>query len=199
MFILQDIVENVRVLKDEGNDRDSIVSRTLVSQNLVDLLFVNNSWPNVKLNVHSFQHSMSVFRARVLGKLYRGEETRYDVQIIHTYRNRFRLEHREFLWVPNVCDCPHLEDGRQYILMVRRHINYEQTLNRILLEDTSYVVAYRPREDELLRPLERLCSNRGAKQPAELRGWVWKLKLSSPSPQDQLLRPPISTEAILMN
>ncbi|XP_035036179.1 ADAMTS-like protein 5 isoform X3 [Hippoglossus stenolepis] len=111
-----------------------------------------------------------VFRARVLGKLYRGEETRYDVQIIHTYRNRFRLEHREFLWVPNVCDCPHLEDGRQYILMVRRHINYEQTLNRILLEDTSYVVAYRPREDELLRPLERLCSNRGAKRPAELRG-----------------------------
>ncbi|KAG7482079.1 ADAMTS 5 [Solea senegalensis] len=110
-----------------------------------------------------------VFRAKVLGKLYRGEETRYDVQIIHTYRNRFRLEHREFLWVPNVCDCPKLEEGRQYILMVRRHINYEQTLNRILLEEESYVVPYRPKEDELLRPLERLCSNSGRKQPAELR------------------------------
>ncbi|XP_049459049.1 ADAMTS-like protein 5 isoform X2 [Epinephelus fuscoguttatus] len=113
-----------------------------------------------------------VFRARVLGKLYRGEETRYDVQIIHTYRNSFRLEHREFLWVPNVCDCPHLEEGKQYILMVRRHINYEHTLNRILLEEESYVVPYRPREDELLRPLERLCSNRGPKQPAELMGQV---------------------------
>lgn len=111
-----------------------------------------------------------VFRARVLGKLYRGEETRYDVQIIHTYRNRFRLEHREFLWVPNVCNCPNLEIGNQYIFMVRRHINYEHTLNRILLEEESYVVPYRPREDELLRPLERLCSNRGPKQPAELRG-----------------------------
>lgn len=110
-----------------------------------------------------------VFRARVLGKLYRGEETRYDVQIIHTYRNRFRLEHREFLWVPNVCDCPNLEMGKQYIFMVRRHINYERTLNRILLEEESYVVPYRPREDELLRPLERLCSNRGATGPAELR------------------------------
>uniref|UniRef100_A0A3B4YUY7 ADAMTS like 5 n=1 Tax=Seriola lalandi dorsalis TaxID=1841481 RepID=A0A3B4YUY7_SERLL len=98
------------------------------------------------------------FRGRVLGKLYRGEETRYDIQIIHTYRNRFRLEHREFLWVPNVCDCPQLEEGKQYILMVRRHINYEHTLNRILLEEESYVVPYRPREDELLRPLERLCS-----------------------------------------
>uniref|UniRef100_A0A3Q2XL12 NTR domain-containing protein n=1 Tax=Hippocampus comes TaxID=109280 RepID=A0A3Q2XL12_HIPCM len=59
-----------------------------------------------------------IFRARVLGKLYRGEETRYDVQILHTYRNSFRLEHREFLWVPNVCDCPNLEQGKQYILMV---------------------------------------------------------------------------------
>ncbi|KAG7242729.1 hypothetical protein INR49_020104 [Caranx melampygus] len=111
-----------------------------------------------------------VFRGKVLGKLYRGEETRYDVQIIHTYRNRFGLEHREFLWVPNVCDCPHLEEGKQYILMVRRHINYEHTLNRILLEEDSYVVPYRPREDELLRLLERLCNNRGPKQPAELRG-----------------------------
>lgn len=108
-----------------------------------------------------------VFRARVLGKLYQGEETRYDVQIIHTYRNRYRLEHREFLWVPNVCNCPLLEEGRQYILMVRRHINYEHTLNRILLEEESYVVPYRPREDELLRPLEELCSNRGARR---LRG-----------------------------
>uniref|UniRef100_A0A3Q4HAW9 ADAMTS like 5 n=1 Tax=Neolamprologus brichardi TaxID=32507 RepID=A0A3Q4HAW9_NEOBR len=105
-----------------------------------------------------------VFRARVLLKLQRGEETRYDVQIIHTYRNRFRLEHREFLWVPNVCDCPNLEVGKQYIFMARRHINYERTLNRILLEEESYVVPYRPREDELLWPLERLCSNRGPKQ-----------------------------------
>ncbi|XP_010875867.2 ADAMTS-like protein 5 isoform X1 [Esox lucius] len=111
-----------------------------------------------------------VFRAKVMGKLYRGEETRYDVQIIHTYRNRFRLEHREFLWVPNVCDCPPLEEGRQYVLMVRRHINYEQTLNRILLEEDSYAVPYKPREDALLRPLEDLCSNRGPRQPAELRG-----------------------------
>ncbi|KAK1891175.1 ADAMTS-like protein 5 [Dissostichus eleginoides] len=111
-----------------------------------------------------------VFRARVLGKLYRGQETRYDVQILHTYRNGFRLEHREFLWVPNVCDCPHLEEGKQYILMVRRHINHEETLNRILLEEESYVVPYRPREEELLRPLERLCNNRGAKHPAERTG-----------------------------
>ncbi|XP_076853581.1 ADAMTS-like protein 5 [Brachyhypopomus gauderio] len=102
-----------------------------------------------------------VFRAKILEKFYIGEETRYDVQIIHTYRNRFRLEHREYLWSPNKCDCPLLEEGHQYILMVRRHINYEHTLNRILLEEDTYAQPYRPREDELLRPLEELCSNRG--------------------------------------
>lgn len=110
-----------------------------------------------------------MFRARVLGKLFRGEETRYDVQIIHTYRNRFRLEHREFLWVPNVCDCPHLDEGGQYILMVRRHVNHENTLNRILLEEDSYAVPYKPREDELLRPLEGLCRNRGPGAQEQLR------------------------------
>lgn len=104
-----------------------------------------------------------------MSKLYRGEGTRYDVQIIHTYHNRFRLEHREFLWVPNVCDCPPLEEGRQYVLMVRRHINNEQTLNRILMEEDSYAIPYKPREDALLRPLEDLCSNRGPRPPAELR------------------------------
>uniref|UniRef100_A0A674MHI9 ADAMTS like 5 n=1 Tax=Takifugu rubripes TaxID=31033 RepID=A0A674MHI9_TAKRU len=83
-----------------------------------------------------------VFRAKVVGKLYRGEETRYDVQVIHTYRNSFRLEHREFIWAPNLCDCPHLEVGRQYILMVRRHINYEHTLNRILLEEDTVPYRY---------------------------------------------------------
>ncbi|MEQ2216640.1 hypothetical protein XENOCAPTIV_019671 [Xenoophorus captivus] len=138
------IVENVGELKDEENARDSIARRILV------------------------RTSQGLCRAVILGKLYRGEETRYDVQIIHTYRNRFRLEHREFLWVPNLCDCPDLQVGRQYILMVRRHINYEHTLNRILLEEESYVVPYRPREDELLRPLERLCSNRGPKLSTEI-------------------------------
>ncbi|XP_029701944.1 ADAMTS-like protein 5 [Takifugu rubripes] len=111
-----------------------------------------------------------VFRAKVVGKLYRGEETRYDVQVIHTYRNSFRLEHREFIWAPNLCDCPHLEVGRQYILMVRRHINYEHTLNRILLEEDSYVVPYRPREDEQLRQHEKLCGNRGHKHAEQSSG-----------------------------
>lgn len=108
-------------------------------------------------------YAETVFRAKVLEKVYHGQETRYDVQIIHTYRNRYRMEHREFLWAPNKCDCPHIEVGHQYVLMLRRHINYERTLNRILLEEDSYAQPYRAREDSLLRPLEELCGNRGTR------------------------------------
>ncbi len=107
--------------------------------------------------------AITVFRAKVLEKVYHGEETRYDVQIIHTYRNRYRLEHREFLWAPNKCDCPFLEEGHQYVLMLRRHVNYEHTLNRILLEEDGYAQPYRAREDSLLRPLEELCGNRDSR------------------------------------
>ena len=40
-FIVQGIVGNVIELKVEGNARDSIARRTLVSLNLVTLLFLN--------------------------------------------------------------------------------------------------------------------------------------------------------------
>lgn len=155
---------NAARLRVEGSARGSIARRILVSPSLF-IIFDFCCCCQFEI-LKKYFSKQSVFRARVLGKLHRGEETRYDVQILHTYRNSFRLEHREFLWVPNVCDCPNLEQGKQYMLMVRRHINYEHTLNRILLEEDSYVVPYRPREDELVRQLEWLCNKRGPQYPA---------------------------------
>ncbi|XP_039627296.1 uncharacterized protein adamtsl5 [Polypterus senegalus] len=98
-----------------------------------------------------------VFRGKILEKTYRGQETRYDVQVMYTYRNRFPLIQREFIWVPNLCNCPQLEKGLEYFIMARRHVNYEQTLNRILLETNSYVKSFHPREDQLLRHLDAEC------------------------------------------
>lgn len=101
-----------------------------------------------------------VIRAHVLSIKSWGSETRFEVQILESYRNRFPLLSREFLWSPDQC-CPLLEPGRQYILMPRRHVNHELTLNRLLLEPHSYVAPYRPREDLLMRELQRSCNNRG--------------------------------------
>ncbi|XP_072321698.1 ADAMTS-like protein 5 [Eucyclogobius newberryi] len=103
-----------------------------------------------------------VFRARVRSVWSLGSESRFEVQILESYRNRFPLLHREFVWAPDQC-CPLLEPGRQYVLMLRRHINHEKTLNRLLLEPSSYNAPYRPNEDLHLRTLQRSCDNRGTK------------------------------------
>ncbi|XP_063003158.1 ADAMTS-like protein 5 [Elgaria multicarinata webbii] len=98
-----------------------------------------------------------VFRARILSKRYVGQETRYDVQVKHTYHNRFPIIHREYVWVSNTCDCPMLAERREYVLMARRHVNFEHTLNRILLQRWSYARPWSPREDLQLRDVPKHC------------------------------------------
>ncbi|XP_055087563.1 ADAMTS-like protein 5 isoform X2 [Periophthalmus magnuspinnatus] len=101
-----------------------------------------------------------VVRAWVRSVLFLGSESRYEIEILESYRNRFPLLHREFLWAPDQC-CPLLERGKQYVLMLRRHVNHENTLNRLLLEPRDYSVPYRPREDRHMRELQASCGNRG--------------------------------------
>ncbi|XP_044276942.1 ADAMTS-like protein 5 isoform X1 [Varanus komodoensis] len=98
-----------------------------------------------------------VFRAQILSKRHIGQETRYDVQVRHTYRNRFPIVHREYVWVPNTCDCPTLSEQHEYVLMARRHVNFENTLNRILLPRGSYARPWSPREDLQLREVSKHC------------------------------------------
>ncbi|XP_077188482.1 ADAMTS-like protein 5 isoform X2 [Paroedura picta] len=107
--------------------------------------------------IQHYCHSDFVFRAQILAKHYIGLETRYDVQVKHTYRNRFVLGRREFVWVSNTCDCPLLAERREYVLMARQHVNYEHTLNRILLQRNSYARPWSPREDLQLRDAGKHC------------------------------------------
>ncbi|KAG9489211.1 hypothetical protein GDO78_005289 [Eleutherodactylus coqui] len=102
-----------------------------------------------------------VFRGRIVSKKIVGKETCYDVQVIITYKNKFPIMRREYMWVPNTCDCPSLLEKREYILMARRHVNYEKTLNRILLERDSFVRLYKPKEDKMLRDLDKECAKSG--------------------------------------
>uniref|UniRef100_A0A8C8SLC6 NTR domain-containing protein n=1 Tax=Pelusios castaneus TaxID=367368 RepID=A0A8C8SLC6_9SAUR len=108
--------------------------------------------------IRHYCESDFVFRARILAKRQLGQETRYDVQVKHTYHNRSPLVHREYVWVSNACDCPQLLERREYLLMARRHVNYEHTLNRILLQRGSYARPWSPREDMLLRDIAVHCT-----------------------------------------
>ncbi|XP_041034489.1 ADAMTS-like protein 5 [Carcharodon carcharias] len=102
-----------------------------------------------------------VLHVKIISKRTVGSETRYDARVVTTYKKRFAVLRREFLWVPNICDCPRLFTMREYVVMALRHVNYEQTLNRILLEADSFIRTYRPREDKLMKGLDKECEKQG--------------------------------------
>nr|XP_025972425.1 ADAMTS-like protein 5 [Dromaius novaehollandiae] len=108
--------------------------------------------------IRHFCQSDFVFQARILATQAVGQETRYEVQVKTPYRHRFPLVSREYVWVSNACGCPRLLPGREYLLMARRHVNREHTLNRILLRDDSYARPWSPREDRLVRDAARRCA-----------------------------------------
>ncbi|XP_043833472.1 ADAMTS-like protein 5 isoform X1 [Dromiciops gliroides] len=98
-----------------------------------------------------------VFRARVLARLRVGEETRYDIQVQHTYKNWTPLERREFLWAPGACPCPLLVPRAEYLVAAQRHINYEGTLDRLLLPHAGYARPWTPKEDARIQEVAKHC------------------------------------------
>ncbi|NXV60826.1 ATL5 protein, partial [Molothrus ater] len=98
-----------------------------------------------------------VFHGRILARRVVGRETRYEVAVEARYRQRFPLVSREYLWVPNTCGCPPLLEGGEYVLMARRHVNHEHTLNRILLQHDGYARPWTPREARLVRGAAQHC------------------------------------------
>ncbi|XP_056368338.1 ADAMTS-like protein 5, partial [Oenanthe melanoleuca] len=107
--------------------------------------------------IRHFCQSDFVFHGRILARSVVGQETRYEVEVAARYRQRFPLVSREYLWVPSTCGCPALRQGGEYLLMARRHVNHEHTLNRILLQDGGYARPWTPREERLVREAARHC------------------------------------------
>ncbi|KAM3938879.1 ADAMTS-like protein 5 isoform 4-T4 [Leptodactylus fuscus] len=98
-----------------------------------------------------------VIRGKVLSQKIIGQETRYDIHIEHVYKSKFPLVQREYIWASNKCDCPKLQDHKEYILMPSRHMNYERTLNRIMLTNNTYVRRWSQHEDYQMEQLNRWC------------------------------------------
>ncbi|KAK2542241.1 Adamtsl5 [Columba guinea] len=110
--------------------------------------------------IRHFCQSDFVFQGRILAQDVVGQETRYEVEVTTSYRHHFPLVSREYVWVPNTCGCPPLRVGARYLLMARRHVNYERTLNRLLLQDDGYARPWTPREERLVLGAARHCPPR---------------------------------------
>lgn len=106
--------------------------------------------PDTRGRAHRLLHycgSDFVFRARVLGRLYQAQETRYEVRVQLIYKNRSPLRAFEYVWAPGRCPCPLLALHREYLLAARRLISSDGTQDRLLLPDAGYARPWSPAED----------------------------------------------------
>nr|KAG5703708.1 hypothetical protein BaRGS_022997 [Batillaria attramentaria] len=79
----------------------------------------------MKDGVFHFCDSDFVSQVLINHKAYVGGETRYDVTIFRSYKSRMKLLDREFLWAPNLCNCPRLRPRKSYVIMgfMERHLD----------------------------------------------------------------------------
>ncbi|XP_046338313.1 ADAMTS-like protein 5 [Haliotis rufescens] len=95
-----------------------------------------------------------VSKARVNGFEVFGNATRYDISIMYTYRNIVPLLHREYIWVYNICKCPRLRTGREYILMGMMEHHGQREI-RLSVSPNSYVRKFSFKQDIRMQKLKR--------------------------------------------
>ncbi|PIK47406.1 putative ADAMTS-like protein 5 [Apostichopus japonicus] len=75
--------------------------------------------------------------------------TRYDVQILQTFTNNVMLFSREYIWVPNVCQCPRLKIGRDYLIMGDRVQSANTRENLLMVDRDKMVIRWNPMKFDL--------------------------------------------------
>ena len=88
-------------------------------------------------------------------------ETRFDVVIEQTFKNKIHLNRREYIWVTNPCSCPKLKVGGRYVVAGDRTISPRTGESRLTLERENLVMKYKSglREswDRLHRKEQTVC------------------------------------------
>ena len=97
-----------------------------------------------------------VLRCRVINYESINGETRYEVQVVQSYKNMIPILNREFIWAEPVTDCPcptpYLRTGTDYIIMGKTDRTFRRNEVRLLLDSDSYVRVYnQANADRVLR------------------------------------------------
>lgn len=86
-----------------------------------------------------------VIRAAVVHVEFLHGETRYELEVLQSFKNTFALLPREYVWSPDTCRCPKLRVGREYILMGRSDNNYRKNESRLLVDKSCFVRTFSPK------------------------------------------------------
>ena len=98
-----------------------------------------------------------MLRCKVLNYETINGETRYEVQVVQSYKNMIPILSKEFIWAEPVKDCPcptpYLRTGTDYIIMGKTDRGFGRRNEiRLLLDSDSYVRVYnQANADRVLR------------------------------------------------
>ena len=91
---------------------------------------------------------------KILDKKFMAGETRYEVITETTYKTtRSKLHPREFLWAPNLCDCPRLRIGKSYVIMgfAQRHLERQ---SKLLVTPSAYVRRFSDKQHQRMLTMQ---------------------------------------------
>ncbi|KAI9560970.1 hypothetical protein GHT06_011926 [Daphnia sinensis] len=115
-------------------------------------------WKTVNGKKH-FCLSEFVLRCKVLGYEVINGETRYEIQVVQSYKNMIPILSREFIWAEPVADCPcpspYLRTGTDYIIMGKTDRKFRRNEIRLLLDSDSYVRVYNQANAERVLRIRR--------------------------------------------
>ena len=121
---------------------------------LVDCRFLPvNRW-------FTFMFSSTVVRAYIVGFEYIGNETRYELRIVQSYKNTLALFNQEFVWAPDRCHCPRLKVNGEYIVMGTLVSDSYTRESRLQIDREAFVRKYNQsnhRRVSKLQNTKRIC------------------------------------------
>lgn len=97
----------------------------------------------------------SVIRALVTDFEFVHGETRYELDILQSFKNILPLLPKEYIWSPDTCRCPKLRTGKEYIVMGRSDNSYRKRESRLLVDRSSFVRTFNPKYVRRLLKLKR--------------------------------------------
>lgn len=108
-----------------------------------------------------FCTSEFVLRAVVLTIEKQGDSFRYELQISQSYKNRVPISPREYIWTRDLCRCPKLRTGKEYVIMGYSGASGNRRESRLLIDRNSFVKKYSSKRartiQKLVRDQDRIC------------------------------------------
>ncbi|XP_067139021.1 ADAMTS-like protein 5 isoform X1 [Centruroides vittatus] len=102
--------------------------------------YYSNCQPCIKSKdlVRHFCTDDFVLKVHILGYDIVQGETRYEANILQSYKNKVDLAPREYIWTPSRCRCPRMKIGQEYLIIGKSDSNYRKNESRLILDGNSF-------------------------------------------------------------